>query len=610
MRRRDTVSTKKQKRAPVTNRRVAAYIRVSTQRQKTEGDSLDAQKSEITRYLKGREQTKGWQIETIRYYTEAGRSAKDQNRPQLQKLRAEIAKGEIDTVVCYKLDRITRSILDFADLWEFFAQHGVEFVSLNEDVDSTTSMGKALLMIIMVFAQLEREVTGERTLATMQDRISRGLWNGGYIYGYVPDPNGSGKLVPNPEWALIIKEKFFEALERLGSAGAVQRELCERWKLTVTKHKARSGRIVGGDPFTKQQVTRILRNPIYIGRLTWGDMTQDNCHEPIVSKEQFERVQRILDQTSKRRTNQRKSRGRGYPLRGLVRCACGAMMTPKGAHGRNGKYHYYECTRKNHLGRSACNALGIPAEPLEEAVATRVVELGTNEDARRQIIAEALKLIDSNAQAAEKESPLVRNRLTGVKAEIGRLIAVLKELGTQALDSIREELARLELEKRDLQTRLDGLQQQKTPWDQMMALAKRFIENWSGLGELLQHATGDEQRAILEQYVEVIQLRPMGNDGKSGTYVLRLFPEATPKGDGAGGAPVMPGENGNGDPVLTESPLVREVSEKAPRAQPSSKRLSSWRFPQVVSWQEIADLASDSVAENRIQPASKLAAAI
>jgi DNA invertase Pin-like site-specific DNA recombinase len=94
-------------------------------------------------------------------------------------------------------------------------------------------MGKAMLFIIMVFAQLEREMTGERTLATMNDRISRGLWNGGYVYGYISDPDGSGKLVPDSEWAAIIKEKFFDALERLGSAGAVQRELCEKWKITV-----------------------------------------------------------------------------------------------------------------------------------------------------------------------------------------------------------------------------------------------------------------------------------------------------------------------------------------------------------------------------------------
>jgi site-specific DNA recombinase len=558
------MTNKKPKKPPATKRRVAAYVRVSTQRQKSEGDSLEAQQNEITRYLQQREQFKGWEIESIKFYIDAGRSAKDQNRAELQRLRSDIAQGEIDTVVCYKLDRITRSILDFADLWEFFGRCGVEFISINEDVDSTTAMGKAMLMIIMVFAQLEREVTAERTRATMQDRITRGLWNGGHKYGYVSDPNEPGKLIPDREWATIIKERFFNAVERLGSAGAVQRELqCK--EIRVPKHKARSGRMVGGNWFTKQQVTRILRNPIYIGRITWGDVTQDGCHEPIISKEQFDRVQRILDETTKHRTNRHKSRGRGYPLRGLIRCGCGAMMTPKGAHGRSRKYFYYECTRKNHVGRTECCVTGIPAEPLEEAVAARVAQLGTNEDARRLIIAEALKLIDSNAQVAEQESVAVRNRLTAVKAEIGRLVAVLKEIGTGALDSVRDELTRLEEEKRELKARLDRLQHQKSPLDQVMELAKKFIENWSGVGELLKQGTEDERRVILEQFVEVVQLNPTANDGKTGTYVLRLFPEATPdRGIGIGGIPAS-GHRDTGDPELTGLPLVREVDEKAPR---------------------------------------------
>jgi len=220
----------------------------SAEEAKIEGDSLGAQQNEIVRYLKSREQLKG-KIESTRFYVDAGRSAKDQNRPQLQKLRSDITKGEIDTVVCVKLDRITRSILDFADLWEFFGRHGVELISLNEDVDSTTAMGKAMLMIIMVFAQLEREVTGERTLATMQDRLSRGLWNGGCLYGYITDPKGSGKLIPDPEWVKIIQENCFDAIERLGSAGAVQRELSEKWKITVpSTNPGRGGS--SGEPFS------------------------------------------------------------------------------------------------------------------------------------------------------------------------------------------------------------------------------------------------------------------------------------------------------------------------------------------------------------------------
>lgn len=557
------MTRKKRTKFAKTKRRIAAYVRVSTQRQATEGDSLEAQQNAINRYLELHFGQEG--IEYVRLYVEAGKSAKNQKRPQLQKLRADIVKGEIDTVVCFKLDRITRSILDFADLWSFFDMHGVEFISLQERVDSSTAMGKAMLFIIMVFAQLEREMTGERTLATMQDRITRGLWNGGYVYRYVPDPDGSGKLVPDLEWATIIKEKFFDALERLGSSGAVQRELNERWKIKVPKHKSRSGRIVGGNAFTKQQVTRVLRNKIYVGQLSWGDQAIDNCHTPIVTQEQFDRVQRILDETTKHRSNRRKSRGRGYSLRGLIRCACGAMMTPKGAHGRNGKYHYYECTQKIHFGRTACRASGIPAESLEEAVAAWVADLGTNEDARKQIIGQALKLIDSNAHAAEEESLGVRNRLTTVKSEIGRLITVLKEMGAGVLKSIKDELTRLEEEKHELETRLDELLRQKTPLDQVMILAKKLIQSWEGVGELLQQATGDERRIIIEQHVEVIQLTPTSPDGKSGTYVLRLFPEATPERVTGDDASLTPPESANGDPVLTESPLVREVGEKAPR---------------------------------------------
>jgi site-specific DNA recombinase len=555
------MTRKKQKQTPTAAWRVGAYVRVSTQRQATEGDSLEAQQNVISRYLENRKLQDQRKIDFVRFYIDAGRSAKDQNRPELQRLRADIGKGELDSVICFKLDRITRSILDFADLWEFFAQHGVEFISLHESVDSSTPMGKAMLFIIMVFAQLEREVTGERTRATMQDRITRGLWNGGYVYGYVSSPDDPGKLVPDVEWAKIIRENFFDALERLGSAGAVMRELQEK-QIRVPKHKSRSGKIIGGKWFKKQPVMGILRNQIYLGRITWGGLTQENCHEPIVSIEQFERVQAILDRTTEHRCNRHRSRGRGYTLRGLVRCGCGAMMTPKGAHGRGRKYHYYECTKKIHSGGMECDAASIPAESLEEAVAARVAEIGTSEPARKQIIAEALKLIDSNAQTAEQEAICVRNRLVSVKAEIGRLVAVLKEIGTNAPASIRDELVLLEAEKQELSGKLTELLERKTPWDLVMSLAKKFVENWSGVGELIQQATPDERRAILEQFVEVIQLTPSGKGDGSGTYLLRLFSEATPAENGSGR---KPHKSENGQSVLTDNPLVRKVDEKAPR---------------------------------------------
>jgi DNA invertase Pin-like site-specific DNA recombinase len=108
----------------------------------------------------------------------------------LQRLRSAIAAGHIDTVVVVKLDRFTRSVTDFAELMEFFKQHDVDFISLRETMDTSMAMGRGMLAIVMAFAQLERETTGERTRATMEDRVERGLWNGGLVYGYSVDPDG------------------------------------------------------------------------------------------------------------------------------------------------------------------------------------------------------------------------------------------------------------------------------------------------------------------------------------------------------------------------------------------------------------------------------------
>lgn len=152
-----------------------------------------------------------------------------------------------------------------------------------------------------------------------------------------------------------------------------------------------------------------------------------------------------------------------------------------------------------------------------------------------------------------------------MKAAIGKPVTVLKDSGNQIFESIRDELNQLESEKRDLESKSRELQQRKTPLDQVPALAKTFVENWQGLGELLQDITGDQRRALLEQYVEVIQTTPSREDAKKGTYAMRLFPEAVPVRRTKNGAGQEKTHLANQDSVLTESSLVRQVSEKAPR---------------------------------------------
>lgn len=245
--------------------RIAGYVRVSSVRQATEGDSLQAQQHEIEQEIEFRKRRESWDIETLEFYTDAGKSAKDQNRPELQRLKRDIAAGEIDVVICFKLDRITRSLKDFVDLWELFNKHNVDVISLREKFDTSMPTGEAMIQLIMVFAQLERKMTAERTASIMRDRVERGLWNGGHILGYRSRQNEPGHLEIDEEGAAIVR-MIFDGFEQLGSCGAVNRMLSDKG-IRYPSYATRSGKQRGGNLFAKQKVTGILRNPVYTGKI-------------------------------------------------------------------------------------------------------------------------------------------------------------------------------------------------------------------------------------------------------------------------------------------------------------------------------------------------------
>lgn len=243
--------------------RIAGYVRVSSQRQATEGDSLAAQEHEIEQEVEFRKRRENWDVELLEFYVDAGKSAKDQKRPQLQRLKRDIAAGKIDLVICFKLDRITRSLKDFVDLWALFAEHDVDVISLREKFDTSMPTGEAMVQLIMVFAQLERKMTAERTFSIMRDRADRGLWNGGHILGYHSRKDDPGRLEMDEEGAAIVR-RIFDLFEELGSAGAVTRRLNDLG-IRYPIYRTRSDKQRGGNRFTKQKIIGILRNAVYIG---------------------------------------------------------------------------------------------------------------------------------------------------------------------------------------------------------------------------------------------------------------------------------------------------------------------------------------------------------
>jgi len=239
------------------------YVRVSTDRKVAEGESLEEQEQRLREFCKAR----NWNI--VKVYCEEGQSAKDTNRPKFKELLNDIENGIIDTVVVKKLDRLSRSIIDFERIYNFFEKHNVDLVSLFENFDTTTAIGRAVVIIVMVFAQLEREQTAERTLDVLEHRAKEGLWNGDCPpLGY--DLN-KGQLVVNPKEVEIVRTIFQKYLE-FASYHKVAEYLNSKGYKTK-KFKSRRGKEQGGREFIDAYIQRVLKNPVYIGKIQYKGLS-------------------------------------------------------------------------------------------------------------------------------------------------------------------------------------------------------------------------------------------------------------------------------------------------------------------------------------------------
>ena len=387
----------------------------------------------------------------------------------------------------------------------------------------------------------------------------------------------------------IIREHFFDVCERLGSAGAVQRHLVEAGILVPTRNSP-DGKVRGGKPFSKQQVTVVLSNPVYLGTLKWGAAHKENCHEPLIAADQFERVQRIPERNRKTLTHRDPQGSYAFLLKGILRCRCGHMMTLYFSTGRNGLHYYYVCTNRTHRGKGTCDAPYVPAQAIDQAVVQRLLDLAGDKTARDKIIRLAIGMADEDARRVEGEADQVRRRLAEVQGEINNLINAIKSLGSSGIASVKEGLEQAEAERGQLRRRLDQLAVQKKSIGQITGDTQRFLEAWRRVQDLFDIANPTSKREIVQHFVESLDWTPSDPNGKVGTYYLTFFPEVVQDRDGQDGGsddetpddegppsptgsrqthqPVGPSGNANTEPdssrsVLTGPPLVRDNGEKA-----------------------------------------------
>jgi site-specific DNA recombinase len=342
--------------------RCAIYTRKSTEEGLGQGfNSLDAQR-EAGEALIVSQQARGW-ISVAERYDDGGFSGANMDRPALQRLLAAVDAGEIDCVLVYKVDRLSRSLLDFARLMERFDRLGVSFVSVTQEFNTTTSMGRLTLNILLSFAQFEREIIGERTRDKLSAARRKGKWIGGWpVLGYdIQD----GRLVVNEWEAQQVRETYRIAAEAPTLEAVVQ--ICAARGYQTKCWTTRNGILHPARHFHRMTLRLLLSNVLYTGSVSHKGTVYPGEHERIVDQQEWEQVNRQLRLRSAAQRG-KLHRPEGVRLAGLMFCTeCGSAMssTHTTQHGR--RYLYYACqgTRRASQG---CSQRPVRASDLEESL--------------------------------------------------------------------------------------------------------------------------------------------------------------------------------------------------------------------------------------------------
>jgi site-specific DNA recombinase len=403
--------------------RCAIYTRKSTEEGlEQEFNSLDAQRESAEAFIKSQAH-EGWSCLQERY-DDGGFTGGNTDRPALKRLFADIEAGKIDAVVVYKVDRLSRSLLDFAGMMQTFEKHRVSFVSVTQQFNTATSMGRLILNVLLSFAQFEREIISERTRDKIAATRRKGKWAGGIpLLGFDVDPKGS-KLNVKPDEAQRVRAIFELYLEHESLLPVVQELEKRGW--TNKRWLTKKGPERGGQPFTKTSLHRLLTNIAYIGKVRYKQETHDGEHPAIVDPVVFARVQATLQRNA--RTGGAPVRNQfGALLKGLLRCVpCGCSMTP--AHSCKGakRYRYYTCTNAQKRGWDQCPSKSIAAGQIEKLVVEQIQCVGRDPALLHEVLEQARQQDTARTSELETEQRGLERDLGSWHGEVRKLSGQLK----------------------------------------------------------------------------------------------------------------------------------------------------------------------------------------
>jgi DNA invertase Pin-like site-specific DNA recombinase len=386
--------------------RCAIYTRVSTDHGlEQDFNSLDAQHDAAQAYIRSQSHA-GWTLIRSRY-DDGGYSGGSTERPALQRLLADVRTRKVDVIVVYKVDRLTRSLADFAKLVELFDEHGVSFVSVTQQFNTTTSMGRLTLNVLLSFAQFEREVTSERIRDKIAASKRKGLWVGGMApLGYETKDR---KIVVIDEEAERVRT-IFRSYLKLGSLDRLMADLRKRGIVTKVR-SLKTGQTKGGISFTRGPLAHLLRNRFYIGEVVFKGDVLPGQQPAILDRDLFDAVQaKLHDQRTNHTAAHAKS---GSLLIGRIYDDRGSRMSPSHARKQGIKYRYYVSSPLLHgQAERAGSVRRVPAAEIEALVGRAVrehLEDSTQTDDRDLISTHVVRVeVRADQLAVELKAPKQR----------------------------------------------------------------------------------------------------------------------------------------------------------------------------------------------------------
>lgn len=486
----------------------AIYTRKSTDEGlEQDFNSLDAQREAGEAFIAS-QRGEGWQLVPERF-DDGGFTGGNMERPALKRLMAAIEGRQVNCVVVYKVDRLSRSLLDFARMMELFDRCGASFVSVTQQFNTTNSLGRLTLNILLSFAQFEREIISERTRDKMCAARKKGKWIGGHpVLGYDIDTHAR-RLVVNPEEAHQVRSIFNLYLDQ-GAMLPVLQELDRRGWATK-RWTTEAGQIRGGKPFTKSLLYGALTNAIYTGRVNHKGTLYPGEHDAIIERATWEQVQDMLDRNS--RTNGGGTKNKyGALLRGLLFCVpCGTPMVHTYSAKGVRRYRYYVCYRAQQRGWKNCKTKSVSAPAIESAVLEAVSRLGADPQLAAEVVRQAREQAVKRREQHGKDVAVAESALRRLNAEMTALagdaamssaarVDKLVDLQRQIQDA-EHRLTQLAAEARELEA------DQIDEADALRALAE-FRPVWEEL-------TTREQVRLIQMLVAKV-----GYDGQTGKVTV------------------------------------------------------------------------------------------